>query len=435
MTIEDRNAVPGPPRRRERDSRVPEYLWKLYETGALNDYPAVPSIIRTALNSRIAEWPYRVFEWVRLQNFRVNERAPLLFSEPSPDQLRGPLALGSTLPSGYAARLRHESFGQEGHFRASGTTGTGKSTLLNYLTLQLMQTTPVAVYDALNQTAPALTPHTTQEQLRVVDYYDYRRNFLVGPPGMDQLRWLRATSEYLMESLSLEPATMNALLQVAQAIREEGHVATVPGVLALLERRGYQSPSHKALRNRLLALTISGCEVFACDVGFDLDRLFQSSVVFNLKGAGAAVRRLIFYDHYAYLTQSRPVLTNWRLRNVFVFHEAASLVSRAALSRNPVGEPVLLTMLREARNYGIGFAFADQTPQVEHPVVQANLGTHIVFRLETEASVEVFRRALALTEEQRWQILNLPDRHVVVRRPDIPRPFLVRLPNLSGGSP
>lgn len=166
-----------------------------------------------------------------------------------------------------------------------------------------------------------------------------------------------------------------------------------------------------------------------------MEKFLAANVVLSLKSANALARRLILYDHYSYLTHSRPVLTQWRLRHVFLFHEAANFISRDALGNNPLGEPVLLTMLREARNHGIGFCFATQEAESIHHVIDATIGTYLILRLEREKSVDRFRRALALTDEQRHAILNLPPRHVVVRRNDLAKPFLVRIPNLFGGAP
>ena len=177
-------------------------------------------------------------------------------------------------------------------------------------------------------------------------------------------------------------------------------------------------------------MTLSGHEVFATERGFDLSETFAKSLIFNLKAANRKVRKLIYHDHYFYLTKHREVLPQWKLKNVFVFHEAGSLVSRASIGRNPTGEAFFLTMIREARNYGIGFIFADQVPHLEHTVVRSNIGTKCLFRLEDDVALETFNTALGLNETQRRTIMNLPDRLAVLKRPDIPFPFLIRIPIL-----
>jgi DNA helicase HerA-like ATPase len=87
-------------------------------------------------------------------------------------------------------------------------------------------------------------------------------------------------------------------------------------------------------------------------------------------------------------------------------------------------------MMREARNYGVGFLFADQVPQREHTTVRSNLGTKLLFRLEDPAALESFKAGMGLNQQQQNLILNLPDRHLVMRRPDTPFPFQVKVQRL-----
>ncbi len=88
-------------------------------------------------------------------------------------------------------------------------------------------------------------------------------------------------------------------------------------------------------------------------------------------------------------------------------------------------------------------AFSLRVAQASLPVIRSGLGAGLgrsarilagspkgFFRMEDEAAVEVFRTALRLDDRQKNAILNLPDQHLLLRRPDIPYPFLVRVPQL-----
>lgn len=413
--------------------RMRHYLWTLLEQSALAKHPEIASTVITALRSTNPDWIPSVFHWVRIQELQApgeREKQTETFSEPRPEQLRGRIFIGATVPSGHPVHIPIKSFGQRGHTLVAGAGGTGKSTLLNFISLQLMEYVPTTIYDSLDQSAPILVPSFPPERLGIIDYKDYRRNFLMGPPGMSQMDWVRSISNHLMESLDLEPVGMNALIQLCEEINQEGHIATLPRLLDKLGKPGYQGPSYGALQNRLLPLTLSGQKVFASESGFDLRQMFTKSFIFNLKAANRKVRKLIYHDYYFYLTKHREVLPQWKLKNVFVFHEAGSLVSRASIGRNPTGEAFFLTMMREARNYGIGFIFADQVPHLEHTVVRSNIGTKCLFRLEDDVALETFHTALGLNEAPRRSIMNLPDRLAVLKRPDIPFPFLIRIPIL-----
>ena len=174
--------------------------------------------------------------------------------------------------------------------------------------------------------------------------------------------------------------------------------------------------------NRLLPLVMSGHSVFDCERGFDMSRFFSPSCILNLKQAPKSVRKLICNDHYFYLTRTMRSLDTWKLKMVFVYHEAGNMLNGA--------DDFTLGMIGEARNYGIGFCFADQAPQLQQPEVRSNIGTKLLLRLEDPACLEGFRIGMGLKDEHRNFILNMPDRIGVLRRPDVPFPFVVRVPNL-----
>jgi DNA helicase HerA-like ATPase len=225
-----------------------------------------------------------------------------------------------------------------------------------------------------------------------------------------------------MDSLLLSPVGMNYLHSLCQSIVSGGEVASIPSVLRRSEERQFRSQSSKALQNRLLPLVNKGGAVFYCERGLDLDKFFSRSSILNLKDVSGLIRRLIVNDQYFWLTRTQEALTTWHLRKVFIIHEAREILSRPS--------EFLLNAVAQARNFGIGFVFATQTPQVIDPIVRSNIGTKILFRLEDFESVAPFRAAFNLNQEQVNFVLNMPNRTMLVRRPDIPYPFLVRVPDL-----
>lgn len=244
-----------------------------------------------------------------------------------------------------------------------------------------MRRAPIVVFDNLNQSAPMLIPFANSDQLLVVDFRDYRRNFLLGPKHVDQLQWIRAASVHLVDSLALEPVQMNALLAVCEELVNGGHIVSVP---AILERiHGTKNPTLRSIENRLLPLVMTGLEVFRCERGFDIEKMLENSAILYLKDAAPLVRKLIINDLYFYRTQTSKVRADWRLQRVLFFHESASLISRMATAKTARSEPFVFNMVREARNYLIGLVFADQTPQFEHTVIRSNIGTRLVFRLDS----------------------------------------------------
>ncbi len=107
-----------------------------------------------------------------------------------------------------------------------------------------------------------------------------------------------------MESLGIEHPAFNALLRMARDIRTEGNIVSVRTLLAMLDRKNRKSAQERALWDRLLWIEMEGGPGFLVDEGFDLKRLFERSVVFELKEASESMRKLIYNDHYSYLVRS-----------------------------------------------------------------------------------------------------------------------------------
>ena len=161
----------------------------------------------------------------------------------------------------------------------------------------------------------------------------------------------------------------------------------------------------------------------ACEHGIDLGKLLGTSSIPYLAHADPLSLKLIYDTHLFYIAQTTKALDRWKLRRVFVFHEAADIVNTP--------DAYIRKMFKEARNFGTGFIFCTQTPHLVSSTISANIGTHVILRLENSASVTHFKLALGLNDDQCGFIMNMPPRVALVRRPDIPFPFLVRVPNLS----
>lgn len=120
------------------------------------------------------------------------------------------------------------------------------------------------VYDTLDQVAPVLVPHAPPDELRLIDFADYRRNPFLGPPGLSQPEWLQACAQPLMEALSLQPPSFNLLLDDVAKISEGGRIATVPRVSEWLDSTAKRSSAASSLQNRLCSLQV-GTEAFSCE--------------------------------------------------------------------------------------------------------------------------------------------------------------------------
>ena len=389
-------------------------------------------VMHEALVSVNPMWIERIFRLVTSEipppvpePFRQPES---LFYRPDPSELQGEVFLGHT-EDGHRVQLPLSCFGARGDVMVTGIKGAGKTSLLKFLAAQLAEHLGVLVFDTeheYGQILPAL-----DQKFLVLEFADYRRNLFVPPDGCRIDAWLELMKTYLREDFQIEDSAINLFGQVCAAVQRGGAPLMLPIVLTELRRSVYRSQSQKALINRITGLLNATGEVFAAGRGIDVTLLGTRSVVIVPEGTGLVARSLFYHDLYTWFAKSREFSTERGLQNIWIFDEAHTLFSRLVANRNPVAEPLAFQMFRMARKRGIGLLVGDQIPNMEHPIVRGNIGLKIIFRLADFGAVQLYSRALGLSPEQQHGLLNLPPRVALVHHPDIPKPFLVRLPDLQ----
>jgi hypothetical protein len=349
----------------------------------------------------------------RAQQEEQAEKQEPLFREPKSSRLNGQIQIGLTVPSGHPVHLPIEAFGATAHVGVYGTTGRGKSVWLDWVTVQLIQQgCIVIVFDTLNQCAQRLVSIVPSDKLNVINYQNYRCAFLRS--------WRKAANDHLESTLGVSNIAINQLIIACKEIVEGGHKSTVLRLVNALE--GMKGQEVKALLNRLYPMIYSDLGIFTCERGFDMKKLLGKSLILEIKGIPDKDLNLIFNDLYYYLISHWKSLDKWKLRFVFVFHEARPLV------QNP--NEFFKRLVSECRNFGIALVMANQAPQVEDTVVTSNIGAKIFFGLENPAALNNFQQVLDLTKDQRREMLTLPPQEMVIYHPRVLEPFRARVPRL-----
>ena len=173
----------------------------------------------------------------------------------------------------------------------------------------------------VKQNAKPLVSTIPDEQLGVVRFRDYQRNPCKGPRGIHQLTWLESVGDHLREGLELECPTFDTLIQLAEEVLGEPSVLSFRTLTNVLQQRRVRSTTESTLLRRLRALRSKAPGLLE-DEGFDLERFFSRSMIFELKQASQRTRRLLYGDHFHWLQHSEPTLDKWKLRRALVFHEA-----------------------------------------------------------------------------------------------------------------
>ncbi|MDA2913367.1 hypothetical protein MYX77_05325 [Acidobacteriia bacterium AH_259_A11_L15] len=382
-------------------------------------------VIHTALISANPKWVERLFRWAMVNAPMpapaITQEQPL-FREPDPRVVsRGKVFLGLT-PRGTPVRLNDDVWGRKGHVMISGTTGTGKTTLLTYLAYQLYQFVPVQIFDTLNKFAKVSTRFAPAPF--VLPFHQYRRNIFSPPACCNSATWIQIVLNYLRNDFEVENVATNVLAQVCSDLQDSGVALTIPNIVQQLQNTKYRSASQRALLNRLLGLLQATGPVFAAQVGVDPDRILKSSSIFILNQVAGQPLKIFYDDLYAWIAQSRQSNLDGHLRNIWIFDESHTLFSKLT------AEALALQMFRQGRNYGICFICGDQIPSYEHPVVRGNIGLQIIFRLRDWDAAMMYGSLMGLSQAQRHALMNLPSRTALVHHPDVAYPFLVQVPEL-----
>jgi hypothetical protein len=416
------------------------YLINVVRNGELDDNPSLFATVIAALKSSDAGTVGKVARYVHMQLYErqvqealykrqqarqraiPKEKQEPLFWEPTRAQLRelkGEIYIGETIPSRYPVRLPVSIFGSNNHAEILGGGGSGKSSNIDSILAQLVQSGRLIFsFDTENQSAQRLIPILPANRLNVININNYKFNPLWGDDSYPQLDYVRDGWNFLAGSLDLSPRSMQALFGICERIIRRGQIANFERVLEELEKLP-QTQSHNAIFNRLFPLD----DVYRCEKGMDRKKVLSRSTIFEIKNCSEPVRLMLYNDLYHYICQTEKSFNEWQLRYVFMYHEAGELLS------NP--SPYFKDRIRKVRNYGVGFFFADQAPQAQDQIVRSLIGAKLIMRLGDRSCLRDLKDPLGLNKDQEQYILRgiKPKREMLVSLPGFD-PFLVTIPEL-----
>ena len=310
--------------------RERNYLRTVLVDGDLRNHPEIKEMIELALDSSDPKTVSQIAPWIRIQRLNrreEREEKQQLFHEPKATQLKGDIFLGGTFYNRYPTFVLREAFGGDGHFQVGGTSGSGKSILADYLTIQLSALgIPTLVIDQTGQRSEIILRNLTDAFH--CDFDSYQRNFLMGPKNKTQHQWLQVAGTHLKDVLDLEPMMWRTILRKSEEILREGQIVNIPRLIQKLNSRDM---SERGLLNRLVSLEDSTGKMVDCEYGFDLEELFKKPCVFDVQNVDENLQRLILYDLLAFYMRSHRSLPKWKLRNVLIIHESAEFVQLEVL--------------------------------------------------------------------------------------------------------
>jgi hypothetical protein len=296
------------------------------------------------------------------------------------------------------------------HVFILGPTGTGKSTLLITLLVQLQAAQiPVMIFDFKRNYRCLL--HAAGSDALIVFTVGRNTaplclNVLTPPIGVAFEEWAEALSDSICTSYLLLHGARNVLKEaLTQAHEEHGETATLAHAHALLSAELGATRSGSRRYGWLESATRSVEELTKGGFGRALNastatpvaELLARSVVFELQGFGDDQKRFfcLFWLQVVLLLRKHSTAPREHLQHVLVFDEGHNVFPRERLGE--VSVPARLA--REVREFGEAIIAATQQADVSESLI-ANSGFKFILRCDYPKDVQFASQLLQI--EPRW---------------------------------
>lgn len=294
------------------------------------------------------------------------------------------------------------------HVFILGPTGTGKSTLLLNLLVQVLAAgVPFMVFD-FKRNYRSLLAAAHHDDLVVFtvgrDTAPLQMNALVPPPGVSFEEWAEALADIISTSYLLLQGARNVLKEaLLQARAKHGEVATLAQAHALLagELDATKSASRRygwlESSTRSLEELSKGSFGRALNThGVRIDALLARPVVFELQGFGDDQKRFfcLFFLQAVLLLRKNASAPREQLQHVLVFDEGHNVFPR----ERPGEVSVPARLAREVREYGEAIIAATQQADVSESLI-ANSGFKFILRCDYPRDVTFASQLLQLKPE------------------------------------
>lgn len=296
------------------------------------------------------------------------------------------------------------------HIFILGPTGTGKSTLLLNVLLQIQATgIPFMVFD-FRRNYRCLLRATGSERLVVFtvgrNTAPLAINALTPPPGVEFEEWTEALSDIISTSYLLMQGARNVLKEaMLQARARYGEGATLTHAYGLLageldvtksgsRRYGWLESSTRSLEELTKG---SFGRALNATTATPVAELLTRSVAFELQGFGDDQKRFfcLFWLEVVLLLRKNSSAPREQLQHVLVFDEGHNVFPR----ERPGEVSVPARLAREVREFGEAIIAATQQADVSESLI-ANSGFKLILRCDYPKDVTFASQLLQI--EPRW---------------------------------
>jgi excisionase family DNA binding protein len=325
------------------------------------------------------------------------------------------------------------------HVGIFGQSGVGKSFFCKNLSSQLIRKkVPVWFLDFEDEYSDLLVEDP--ENFYVLDPASLKINLFENPPNAKPLEWFEKLMNVLRESLYLRDGSINMLGEILfQQLKTRGVLEggqDYPGLKDIQRELGKlrfrinsrNSGYWESLNNRFSDM--DKLPMFSCKKGLDFPMLMKKSVVFKIGGLSDYHQNLLVNYLLTYVSLYREKSDDKSLL-VLLLDEGHRIINYEKAKRADLAEPISFEAARNFRKRGVALILSDQVPSLIPASWMGNLGTRIVFRLSHGGCIKAISDALAMEQEQRAFIPEMPRRAAILHFMGWKRPFLINIPELS----
>lgn len=361
-------------------------------------------------------------------------RSKLLLSLPTSSKAKGPIGLGAVVyeKDKWAAGLRSDELVQ--HVGIFGRSGSGKTNTAFHLLLQLAKRRVPVLFLDWKRNGRDLLPHLKKAQLftpgRSLSPFPF--NPFAVPPGADPGAYANHVVDLLADTHTLGDGARSILQRALRAAYSADDDA--PNVRDLLRRidafEGKERVQNwKISAIRALESLRSGLASGGGPREDSLSTLLGGVTILELDSLSSNTKRFLiplicFWLYSLKLASS----TREKLSLVIFLEEAHNVLLNRSRQAH---EPLMETLLRQAREVGIGFVLIDQQPSMMSAAALGNTFATICLNQKDPRDLKRAAELSLVPVEDRDHLSRLPVGHGVVKLQDRwTRPFLVRFPHV-----
>jgi excisionase family DNA binding protein len=412
----------------------------LAELAKKKDPGTTNAILISALKPEKADKVGKILSLSAMSSIIAQKENPF-WETPTPDEIpKGEIGLGQIFEGhklGFDFSLPLELFTE--HIGIFGMTGSGKSFLCKHIARQLIKKLiPVWFFDFEDEFSDLFIEDP--DSFYVLDPGSIKINLFQNPPNAKPLEWFEKLMNVLRESLYLRDGSINMLgeilfqqLKIRGVLDGGNNYPALKDVHRELNKLRFRintrnSGYWESLNNRFSDM--DKLPMFCCKTGLDFPWLMNKSVVFKVGGLSDYHQNLFVNYLLTYVSLYREKTEDKRLL-VMLLDEGHRIINYEKAKRADLAEPISFECARNFRKRGVSLILSDQVPSLIPASWMGNLGTRIVLRLSHGGCIKAISDALALDQEQRAFIPEMPRRAAILHYIDWKKPFLINIPELS----